>query len=249
MDSIFVQLMGGLGNQLFQYAAGFLQQKVSNGRLYFIKANNNHDTNDYRITFNLEQTHHIPQDFKILYQDDGFALWNPVEYGCVLFYGYFQNYTVLKSILPEFKHILLEKLSTQRDAMAHKYSIPENSGFIHVRRGDYLLNDHIHHIQDCTYYSNAIELLPHIKNWYIFSDDISWVKSQEVFQKLDPIYICESDPISSLALMCLIHDGAIIANSTFSWWGAYLGSKHVVYPKLWMNNSTPDLFPENWRGI
>ena len=248
MNSIFIQLMGGLGNQLFQYAAGFLQKKVSNGNLYFIKANNSHDSNDYRTIFNLEQSD-VPEHFKVLYQEDGFALWYPVEYISVLFYGYFQNYTVLKCILPEFKEVLLESLQVQRESMAKKYNVQSNSGFIHVRRGDYLLKSEIHHVQDISYYISAIELLPNVKKWYIFSDDITWVKTQKVFQNLDAIYITENDPILCIALMTLIHDGAIIANSTFSWWGAYLAGSNTIYPKRWINNSTPDLFPEIWRGI
>ena len=73
------------------------------------------------------------------------------------------------------------------------------------------------------------------------------------------IFIDEKDPIDSLALMCCLNGSAIIANSTFSWWGAMLGiglrGKSVVYPLNWMKDKlcnsthTPDLFPSTWKGM
>ena len=156
---------------------------------------------------------------------------------------------MLKSILPEFRQILLDNLKSQREIMLLKYNIQNPAGFIHIRHGDYTSLSHIHHIQDLSYYSNALDASPDL-NWYIFSDDMDWVKKQTLFKDLDPVFVDESDPIMSLALMCEIHDGAIIANSTFSWWGAYLSSSSsVIYPLRWFSNTTPDLFPEQWMGI
>ena len=246
--------MGGLGNQLFQYAAGFLQRKITNGRLLFTPAKhkNKHDVTDYRTVFGLEKYDtELPVHRIDLYQEDGFAIWDPEDYRypVVLLYGYFQNYTVLKCILPEFKETVLEKLKSQREISLHKYTIPPSSGFLHVRRGDYIAIGNWDTI-GINYYKKAVAQLPNIKNWFIFSDDIEWVKTQEFFQNMEPIYIEETDPLMSLALMSEIHDGAIIANSTFSWWGAYLGgSDSVIYPKVWFDKSTPDLFPEKWIGI
>ena len=141
---IFLHLMGGLGNQLFQYAAGLLQKKVTNGTLLLEKTTDNiHDNaKDYRpILF----TQGIPYDAMIpnhvsLYQEDGFKPWNPSEYKFPTLYmfGYFQNYSSLEPILPEFKTLILERLQDRKQKMKEKYIIPPNSGFIHVRRGDYL---------------------------------------------------------------------------------------------------------------
>ena len=256
MSYIFVKLFGGLGNQLFQYAAGYLQRKISNGKakLYFLKPiNNHHDVTDYRTIFGLDKydttlpTHIVHLDHK----ENAFAQWNPNDYmGAVLMDGYFQNYSMLEQILPEFKQTLLDSLKSQREIMLLKYNIESPAGFIHIRRGDYTSLSHIHHIQDLDYYSKALQDSPDL-NWYIFSDDLDWVKQQKLFRDLDPVFVDETDPIMSLALMSEIHDGAIIANSTFSWWGAYLGcgTSSVVYPLRWFNNSTPDLFPEEWLGI
>ena len=256
MDNIIiVHLFAGLGNQIFQYAAGFLQQKITNGKLFFMYTHgNSHDTRDYRNIFNLPKyDDELPQNIIYYHQQDSFEPWNPQDYinKNIIFEAYYQNYPTLKPILPEFKQIILDKLKTQRESILLKYNILPSSGFIHIRRGDYLDVQHIHHIQTIDYYTKAVEKLSHIKNWFIFSDDIEYVKNQPFFQNLNPTFVDESDPIMTLALMSEIRDGAIIANSTFSWWGAYLGTgeENVIYPLWWMHNNTPNLFPEKWIGI
>jgi hypothetical protein len=251
---IFVRLMGGLGNQLFQYAAGLLQAISTNGKLYLLKpVENIHDTQDYRTTiFTLGEAYdgNTPPHVS-LYQDNGFSSWNPLDYNApiVLLYGYFQNYRCLTPILDEFKNHINHNLFNERSIMKNKYNIVSNCGFIHVRRGDYLkLNIEL---KDNSYYANALQQFKHITTWFIFSDDIEWCKKYELFNNLKTVYVEESNPILCLALMCEIKDGAIIANSTFSWMGAYLGcgTNKVVYPKIWIGSDTPDLFPDGWVGL
>lgn len=246
---IVVRLMGGLGNQLFQYAAGLLQSKVTHGKLYLEKpVENLHDTHDYRSTlftfgekYDSELSYHISH-----YQENGFAFWNPNDYNYSILrlYGYFQNYTSLKPILPEFKQHILGNLKCKIP-----YNVIPNSGFIHVRRGDYLKNSI--ELKNMNYYTEAISLNKHIDTWYIFSDDIAWCKNSKLFDAIHTIYVEETDPVVCLALMSEIKDSAIIANSTFSWMGAYLGcgTKNVIYPKTWIGTGTPDLFPEEWIGL
>ena len=256
-DTIFVQLMGGLGNQLFQIAGAMAQQKVTNSRLLFLKPINNHDIVDYRDIFKLEKYDNLyPACAKNLYQENGFASWNPNDYKSYLLhmYGYFQNYTVLKPILPEFKLFINKILNEYKDFMLFKIKLDafdkKSIGFIHVRRGDYLEKKDIHHVQPIEYYKKGVEILKHIESWIILSDDIKWCQQQEFFQNLDAYFVKETRPIYALALMAS-SNAAIIANSTFSWMGAYLGigETNVVYPKKWYNNTTPDLFPETWVGI
>lgn len=249
MEYIFVKLMGGLGNQLFQYAASFLLQTIHSGKIILIKAENDHDTFDYRSIFNKGLIYNvgIPQ-IPTVYQEDGFGVWNPNNYNqpMILLHGYFQNYSVLKSILVDFKKHILNVLEPYRNN-----TIILNSGFIHVRRGDYLNKSDIHHIQSLEYYKKALEIFKHINHWYIFSDDLQWCKQQTLFSSLNITYV-DKTPIETLAMMSQIHNAAIIANSSFSWWGAYLGVDTidcVVYPKQWFSDKTPDLFPEHWVEI
>jgi len=243
--------MGGLGNQMFQYAAGLLQNKITNGKLYLEKAvENPHDSLDYRdLLFTEGEKYDTTLPYHLtLYQENGFTSWNPSDYKfpIVLLFGYFQNYSILSPILPEFRNHILENLSEQRKYMSSKY-ITTQSGFIHVRRGDFVkLGWELDSIE---YYKKAIGMFD-IKRWYIVSDDIDWCKNH--FSD-NCIIVEETNPILVMALMSLITDAAIIANSTFSWMGAYLGCglkpNSVIYPICWIKTGTPDLFPKEWMGI
>jgi len=248
---VFVHLMGGMGNQMFQYAAGLLQKKLTNGKLYLEKAvENPHDTSDYRdLLFTEGEKYDTTLPYHLtLYQENGFVAWNPndYKYPVLLLFGYFQNYRTLSPILPEFRNHILEKLSEQRKYMSNKYSTTR-SGFIHVRRGDYVtLKWELDSLQ---YYKKAMNMLD-VKTWYILSDDIEWCKTQ--FSD-NCIIVEETNPVLVMALMSLITDAAIISNSTFSWMGAYLGCglkpNSVIYPYCWIKTGTPDLFPKEWMGI
>ena len=258
---VFVNLMGGMGNQMFQYAAGLLQSYIMDSSLLLCKPHTNiHDTQDYRdILFKVgtKWDGDLPSHVT-LYQSDSFAPWNPKDwkYPILYLYGYFQNYSVLEPVLPKFREIILDSLSEQRKAMKNKYNIQSASGFIHVRRGDYVGLSKLHHLQDEDYYRTAYNKLTSSKSLYkmfLISDDIDWCVSQDFFKEISPIYVEESDPVNVLALMCEIKDGAIIANSTFSWMGAYLGtglkSNSVYYPTKWFEDKNPDLFPEEWIRV
>lgn len=258
---VFVNLMGGMGNQMFQYAAGLLQSYIMDSSLLLCKPHTNiHDNQDYRdILFKVgtKWDGDLPSHVT-LYQSDSFAPWNPKgwKYPIIYLYGYFQNYSVLEPVLPKFREIILDSLSEQRKIMKIKYNIQSGSGFIHVRRGDYVGLSNIHHLQDEDYYRSAYNKLISSKTLYkifLISDDIDWCVSQDFFKEISPIYIEESDPVNVLALMCEIKDGAIIANSTFSWMGAYLGtglkSNSVYYPTKWFEDKNPDLFPEEWIRV
>jgi len=141
--------------------------------------------------------------------------------------------------------------------------------FLHVRRGHPKLRDaytnleHYHPLCSIDYYKNAIEQFPNDVPILVFSDYIEWCKDQDLF-KDDRFMLSEqydefSNGIrvhfSDLCLMSLCTD-AIIANSSFSWWGAWLQknpNKKIVAPKTWfgpghVSNNTKDLIPEdrNW---
>jgi len=135
----------------------------------------------------------------------------------------------------------------------------ENSISIHVRRGDYLsayCSGIYGNICNLNYYHKAIKLITDkVTNpsFYIFSDDISWVK--ENINIPNPTYIEHNSGENSwqdmyLMSQCKHH---IIANSTFSWWGAWLienQNKMVIAPDRFMSTiETPDFFPEEWIKI
>lgn len=106
---------------------------------------------------------------------------------------------------------------------------------VHVRRGDYVDNTFYVDLFEDGYYERAMELFPD-ERFLIFSDDIEWCKKQELFSfcALFSEGKSEVDDLNAMA-SC---KGHIIANSSFSWWGAYLsphGGK-VVAPKKWFTD-------------
>lgn len=174
--------------------------------------------------------------------------------------GYWQSFHYFKAI----REVLLNEFTFKEYPNQHHYpfskSIHEqNSVSLHIRRGDYINNSDtlkLHGICSTDYYQAAVkEISRRIKKpvFYIFSDDINWVK--ENFSIDYPcIYVSETEQQKDYFDMHLMstckHN--IIANSSFSWWGAWLNRnpyKIVLAPKKWMADhgiNTNDLVPENW---
>lgn len=138
-----------------------------------------------------------------------------------------------------------------------------NAVSIHVRRGDYVNNpvvNNFHGSLSTDYYEKAIKLvMDKVENpvFYVFSDDIHWVQLN-MFKTYDInlIFVITSSEEEDLFLMSKCKHN-IIANSSFSWWGAYLNeyiNKIIVAPKIWYKNieankSTIDLIPSKWIRI
>ena len=124
---------------------------------------------------------------------------------------------------------------------------------IHVRRGNYVNLQNKHVLLDFKYYLDAIyEMLAiGVKKFVVFSDDIEWCRSW--FMRDDFLFIEDVDYIEMFLMGRCTHN--IIANSSFSWWGAYLGDpdgRKVIAPSSWFPNPTPDasdIIPENWNKI
>ena len=126
---------------------------------------------------------------------------------------------------------------------------------IHFRRGDYVGNA-VHETDKTVYYKEAMELIESkVENpvYFLFSDDIPWVK-ENFTTSFETHYIDFNDASTNfedLKLMSSCQHN-IMANSSFSWWGAWLNSnpnKTVIAPKLWFNDekvNTSDIIPENW---
>lgn len=132
---------------------------------------------------------------------------------------------------------------------------------LHIRRGDYVTNQktsRLHGVCSLEYYARAVEILRQevpTMQLFVFSDDIVWAKQNLIFPY--PIHFVSSTTIpdhEELIIMstCKHH---IIANSSFSWWGAWLDSKkekRVIAPRMWfLKGSIPtgDLIPETWSTI
>lgn len=131
-----------------------------------------------------------------------------------------------------------------------------DSVFLHVRRGDYYSPRYIKKLGGTCpldYYEKAINhVLNKNKNvvFFVFSDDIEWVKQN--LHIPSPVYVDWNKGLNSYIDMYLMSNCkyAIIANSTFSYWGAKLGRKKeiVIYPTKWVNEpyTAPTIFPNDW---
>jgi hypothetical protein len=155
-----------------------------------------------------------------------------------------------------FKQPLNKKNSELSETIRRK-----NSVSIHIRRGDYIYNSEeykIHGLCSIDYYKKAVECIANKAGeltLFIFSDDIEWVKNNLKFDF--PIIFVDNnvdDIHEDLRLMSLCKHN-IIANSTFSWWGAWLNNnkeKIVIAPKKWFNEfeaDTKDIYPDSWMRI
>ena len=104
---------------------------------------------------------------------------------------------------------------------------------IHVRRGDYVDNPFYVNLFETGYYERAMDEF-YKKDFIVFSDDIEWCKKQNIFKGCE--FSEGNDEITDLNLMAGCN-GLIMANSSFSWWAAYLGAgnqyKKVIAPKEW----------------
>lgn len=131
-----------------------------------------------------------------------------------------------------------------------------NSWFIHVRRGDYLSPRYKTLYEGCCPLEYYIKSIMDVVNceqdpiFVCFSDDINWAK--ENLPKVNIRFVDWNNGADSPLDMYLMSNccGGIIANSTFSYWGARLGKiKKVYYPTKWINSKfgVPKIFPESWK--
>lgn len=171
--------------------------------------------------------------------------------------GYWQNPAYPDSIsnLLKSKIVLSDESFFKLENVINKIESSESVS-IHIRRGDYiniLANTKIYNICNFDYYKKAIE---HIEKsitnpiFFIFTEDIEWAKESFVGDKF--IFVTGNSAIEDMIMMSKCKNN-IIANSTFSWWGAWLNQndkKIVVAPKNWyvnfLKNSVHDFLPNNW---
>jgi hypothetical protein len=294
---IVVQLIGGLGNQLFQYAMGRALSIQSQEKLYVDISSYSWDSlrtyalSPFSISAEIATKSEVEalKQMKPSLKDRIFAKLKgkPIPYYRLPFlkeqsFAYDRNYTSFrkKNIYLEgywqseryFKAIrtyLVSELSvsdTKFSLQGQQYKNHiENELFsvsLHVRRGDYVSNTEttdFHGLCDVDYYQEAIRKirkeLPH-STFFIFSDDKDYVK--EIFNRLPNVVFIEHIPFDFEELLLMSYcKHNIIANSTFSWWGAWLNTnmhKIVIAPDLWfadkeMNLPIRYLIPKNWYKI
>ena len=171
--------------------------------------------------------------------------------------GYFQTEKYFKHIEKEIRSDFTFKDEILNPCKEMIESV-ENPIALHVRRGDYIQNSENHFNLPIAYYEAALSKFDANRNVIVFSDDPVWCHDEGVFAD-DRFIISENDDNRvDLCLMSLCND-FIIANSTYSWWGAWLSSnkdKKVIAPVQWFgktgytkDHNTKDLIPDDWIKI
>ncbi len=137
-----------------------------------------------------------------------------------------------------------------------------NSVSIHIRRGDYVHSqktNRLHGVCSLDYYNQAVDFICNkVDNpiFFIFSDDIDWVKKNLKINS--PLFYISDKNIPDYEELIIMSNckNNITANSSFSWWGAWLNrnaSKIIIVPKQWFNESshisTRDLIPKEWISL
>jgi hypothetical protein len=233
---------GGLGNMMFQIAAGAsLANKI--GTDFGYSYENWHCCTQYKID------HYPSTIFSKINQIESLEQINLV--------GVYQEPSMLYSTLPPIDNLLLDGyFQTEKyfdtETVKNLFDIPKNEEykgytFLHIRRGDYIKYQNIHNLLSEDYYENALDIIKP-KNVVVLTDDVEWAKSHELFKNFK-ISNSKTD-IEDLSIMVSC-ESAIIANSTFSWWGAWLmDSDKVVCPKKWhVDNRENEIICQNWISI
>ena len=254
--------LGRLGNQMFQYASlrGIAARR---GYDFGIPPSKFEDEWRSHQLFELFDLPNLPRS-NVKYLDGGNA---PVaqerffHFDQLLFdqcpndislFGYFQSEKYFKHIEDSIREdfVFREHILEPCKEIAEGFDNPVS---LHVRRTDYLTNSANHYNLSLEYYEEALKHFDG-RQVIVFSDDPEWCQEQELFSD-DQFLVSESgDNKIDLCLMtfCTSH---IIANSSFSWWGAWLAkSEKVIAPSKWFgpNNAdkeTKDLIPETWTII
>lgn len=278
---VIINVSGGLGNQLFQYALykkfeltgrqSFLDKTDYGGkrgekRIYYLDALDPHinyctksdrkkysNNNATRIGWKLQQMRGLKSSHK--YEKEPFSFDSTIlETDGSYLTGYWQN----ERYFSDIRKYLIDSLkfpveeSERADMIRKKQSVS-----IHVRRGDYVqYSAKYGNICTMEYYQKAIAYIESccdVEVYCVFSDDIEWCKRN--LRLSHCIYMensCEETACNEMKLMSLCKHN-IIANSSFSWWGAWLNEnsdKIVVSPGRWLNGrETEGIWCDNWVKI
>lgn len=288
---IITNIIGGLGNQMFQYAAG-RSLTLAKGTEFRLDVS---DFSGYGLHqgFELQRVFNCPvqtatrSDVQAIlgwqaspimrrllakpalsmFRRRGFVVepsfnyWQGIKEVPTGSYlaGYWQSeryfHDVAQTICTDFT---FRNPPSARNAELAEQIQQGNTVSLHVRRGDYVKNPKTtatHGLCSLEYYQSAIQyVIDRVErpSFYIFSDDPAWVRENMKIEHpsvyVDHNHGAESYNDMRLMSMCKHH---IIANSSFSWWGAWLNpnpDKIVVAPRKWFanNNDVSDLFPSGW---
>lgn len=231
-----ISRFGRLGNQLFQIAATVALAVRNNDDYVFPPWT-------YEPNFSLINCFSSKINNTDRYVETSFT-YSPIPYRPNMdLEGFFQSEKYFEDQQGLIRSLFNPKLN---------FGIKYDYAAIHVRHGDYINLKREYNQLTMPYYNQAMKMI-NAKNYIIFSDDINWCKAN--FKGNNIVFSEGKSPAEDLALM-MACEHQIIANSSFSWWGAWLNknpSKIVIAPQNWFGpnlpHNTKDLLPESWIKI
>ena len=236
---------GRFGNQLFQYAMLFGLSK-RNGYDFCIPNSPKCTLGDVFDGIRFGESENIvrrvgePNGASTVYLEDIGNIPDGTD-----FVGYFQSPKYFDHCIDALrKHLVINQKYI--NTITPFLQTHKDLGFIHVRRGDYTKVSQCHPPITVEYIKDAVAVSK-AKKFVVLSDDLHWCKENLSF--LDPLYspFSEMDLGYDFTLMTQC-SSAIIANSSFSWWGAWLGKdKDVVAPSKWFG--THSTVPQKWDDV
>ena len=255
---ISCNLMGGLGNQIFQAAHALSQGMKLNRDVVFVP----HSWTPMQGRQTSNYINNIFRNLKFIDSIEGFekVVEGPWEYSEVpakdhntVFDGYFQSSKNFFGFDDEIRKIFspTEEFITE---MYEKYPQlnQENTLSIHIRRGDCFMNPDIHPIANEKYVERALKEIGEYTHVFVFSDDKDWVKEN---LKFDNVTYVEDEDYREMWLMSLCKNH-IMVNSSFSWWGSFLNknpNKKIVAPSIWFGPRGPrnysDIYEPYWTVL
>ncbi len=252
---ITTYLQGGLGNYMFQISAAHaLSLDLGTTTLFNeSKAYQFHQTLSFYKDNIFRKINFTNEDIQLpSYQEIGFGYSQLPLSDNILLSGYFQTEKYFKHRRNEILE-LFAPTKEQLNYIKAKYGELENTCSIHVRRGDYVRQPGNHPLCTTEYYQKAIMKMSKDIKFLIFSDDIPYCK--HIFNGERFTFIENELDFIDIYIMSLC-DNNIIANSTFSWWGAWLNNnknKVVISPSVWFGVNKPldtkDIIPPEWIKI
>lgn len=283
MRRIIVRLKGGLGNQLFQFARGYSLAIENGADLYLDRSYFYHDARhggvmlrDWTLPDSVRDVsigsiaswllrvdeklgHVCSRCFDVgLIAEKGRT---SSRAGTVILDGYWQDARFFDrhtSALRAFMHPAVD-LSSEAILLNERIERVSGAVSLHVRRGDYVTDSaaqQVHGVLGLDYYERAVQyVLKHVAEprFFVFSDDIEWAESSlSLPGQVEFVRLPDTSPVVDMYLMSRCAHN-VIANSTFSWWGAWLNAspdKIVIAPKAWFSdpvmNSRTAIVPSEW---
>lgn len=237
---------GRLGNQMFQYAA-----LVGISRQLNMSAFGNLSSSKIVHGFNLKLVSDAgdfsPDD---RYTEAGFA-FDPGVYQIdpntsTELLGFFQSEMYFQNCKDEIRNEFSFKQEIKESL---QLTLPaDNLVSLHVRRTDYCEKKRFHTNLSQKYYRRGMQRFPNHRP-VVFSDDIDWCRKEMIWLQNDPLFM-ENDSFSDLYLMSSCH-AHIIANSSYSWWAAWLSGGNTIAPKKWFGPDGPqdfqDIYCDGWE--